>query len=97
MIAIIATLTVLFISGMAFSSQSSDEMPEGFQRVLPRGAIPAISNPTFVTAEEAAIGGNSWVLGVFIDGKARAYSLNLLNHIEIVNDQFGEKQVAAVW
>ena len=97
MTTIIATLTVLFISGMAFSSQSSEKLPEGFERVLPRGAIPAISNPTFVPAEKANIADDSWVLGVFINGQARAYSLNLLNHIEVVNDHFGDEQVAAVW
>lgn len=97
MIYTLAMLTAFLISGMAFSFQSSEEMPEGFQRILARGALPAISNPTFVKAEEAAIADDSWVLGVFIDGQARAYSLNVLNHIEVVNDRFGDEQVAAVW
>jgi hypothetical protein len=40
---------------------------------------------------------DSYVLGVVMDGKARAYSLNLLNSHEIVNDQIGDKAFAAVW
>jgi len=34
---------------------------------------------------------------VEIDGQARAYSLNLLNRHEVVNDQIGGKSFAAVW
>jgi hypothetical protein len=37
------------------------------------------------------------VLGVVIDGQARAFSLNLLNHHEVVNDQIGQTPYAAVW
>jgi hypothetical protein len=32
-----------------------------------------------------------------IEGEAHAYSLNLLNHHEVVNDRFGDTPVAAVW
>ena len=34
---------------------------------------------------------------VVIDGEARAYSLNLLNRHEVVNDRIGEQKFAAVW
>ena len=34
---------------------------------------------------------------ILIDGQARAYSLNLLNRHEIVNDRIGDKTFAAVW
>jgi hypothetical protein len=50
-----------------------------------------------VTAAEAEIPGDAWVLGVVVDGEARAYSLNLLNRHEIVNDRVGDKSFAAVW
>ena len=68
-----------------------------FQQILPRGRIAAITQPEFVSAGEAEISGNSWVLGVVIDGEARAYSLNLLNSHEVVNDQIGQTAFAAVW
>ena len=65
--------------------------------MLPRGAIPAVFQPVFVTADSADIPDDAWVLGVEIEGEAHAYSLNLLNHHEIVNDRFGDRPVAAVW
>lgn len=71
--------------------------PPGFQRVLERGRIASIDKPEFVTASEAEVAADSWMLGILIDGEARAYSLNLLNHHEVVNDVVGGKPVAAVW
>ena len=71
--------------------------PEDFERLLPRGQIAAISEPTYVPASEANLPPRAWVLGVVIDGQARAYSLDLLNSHEIVNDRIGETNFAAVW
>ncbi len=48
-------------------------------------------------ASEADIKAGSWVLGVIIDGQPRAYSLNLLNAHEVVNDTIGDTNYAAVW
>lgn len=72
-------------------------LAQEFVRVLPRGAIAAISEPDYVVAAEANIGDNSFVLGVIIDDQPFAYSLNLLNRHEVVNDIFGGSAFAAVW
>ena len=68
-----------------------------YEQILERGGIPAIVNPTYVTAEEASIGADTWILGIVINGQARAYSLNLLNHHEVVNDNIDTTSFAAVW
>jgi len=73
------------------------ELPDDFRQLLPRGRIASVDAPTFVPASEAEISDDAWVLGVEIGGEAKAYSLNLLNHHEIINDRFGETPVAAVW
>ena len=70
---------------------------EAYEQLLPRGQIAAITEPDYVTATEAEIADGSYVLGIVIDGQARAYSLNLLNNHEVVNDQIGELPFAAVW
>lgn len=75
----------------------ADEPPPGVEQILPRGGIPAVFEPRFVAASEAEIPGDAWVLGVEIDGVAKAYSLNLLNRHEVVNDSIGERDFAAVW
>jgi hypothetical protein len=79
------------------SAMLAEELPEGVEQILPRGKIAAVFVPQFVTADEAEIADDAWVLGVVIDGQARAYSLNLLNRHEVVNDRIGEKSFAAVW
>jgi hypothetical protein len=71
--------------------------PAGYQQILPRGRIAAITRPHFVAADKAEVGNDSWVLGVVINGKARAYSLNLLNAHEVVNDRIDTTAFAAVW
>ena len=73
------------------------DLPPEYRQLLQRGAIAAIDAPAFVSAAEAEIAEDAWVLGVEIDGLAKAYSLNLLNRHEVVNDRFGELPVAAVW
>lgn len=73
------------------------EVPEGYQQVIPRGAILAIDEPEYVSASEAKISDETYVLGVLIEGQALAYSLNLLNSHEIVNDTVGSTNFAAVW
>ena len=79
------------------SAQSPEELPAGVEQIIPRGAIPAVFEPHFVPAHQAEIPDGAWVLGVVVDGEARAYSLNLLNRHEIVNDRLGERPIAAVW
>jgi len=71
--------------------------PEGYQQLLPRGGIPAINDPTYVSVDEAEIADDSMVLGVVIEETPIAFSLNLLNSHEIVNDSVGKTNFAAVW
>ncbi len=84
-------------AALALTALLGGQGPKGFEQILPRGRIAAISNPQYVAAGEARIKPNSWVLGVVIDGQPRAYSLNLLNSHEVVNDTIGETNFAAVW
>lgn len=77
--------------------QGHERLPPEFRQLLPRGRIAAIDSPRFVAAHEAKIPGDAWVLGLAIGGEARAYSLNLLNRHEVVNDRVGGRAIAAVW
>ncbi len=55
----------------------------------PRDGIPAIDDPQFLSAQQARLGGAERVLGVRINGMAKAYPIRILNYHEIVNDSFG--------
>jgi hypothetical protein len=76
---------------------NEDGLPADFKQIIPRGQIASVDEPRFVPASKAKLPPEAWVLGISIDGQARAYSLNLLNRHEIVNDAIGEKSFAAVW
>ena len=78
-------------------SEAEVDLPPDFQQIIPRGRIASVDEPMFVSAREAEIPDDAWVLGVAIGGVAKAYSLNLLNHHEIVNDTSGDVAFAAVW
>lgn len=96
----IGAAILLAVSGLApsgASARADDDPPPGVKQLLPRGKIAAVFEPQFVTADEAEIADDAWVLGISINGEARAYSLNLLNHHEVVNDVVGERPIAAVW
>ena len=98
-------LSILLLASLLYTAPAAaeelsapgDEPPEGVVQILPRGRIAAIFDPVFVAADEAEIAADAWVLGVELGGEARAYSLNLLNQHEVVNDTIGRRPVAAVW
>ena len=68
-------------------------------QVLPVGAIPAIDDPSFVSgaAANAQMSPGEPVLGIVLDGEARAYSLWQLDAHEIVNDEIKGTAIAATW
>ena len=76
---------------------AAKDRPEGFEQILPRGSIAAIDAPVYVAAEDARIPDGAWVLGFVIEGRAFAYSVNLLNAHEVVNDKVDGHAFAAVW
>ena len=90
-----AMLLMLLIA--AAVPADADVPPDGVEQLLPRGQIAAVFEPEFVGAGEAQISPDAWVLGVVVDGAAKAYSLNLLNRHEVVNDRIGDTPFAAVW
>ncbi len=79
------------------TTMAADEPPPGVEQLLPRGRIAAVLDPQFVGAADAELPDDAWILGVAVDGQAKAYSLNLLNRHEVVNDKTGETAYAAVW
>lgn len=67
-------------------------------RGLPRDAIPAIDDPVFVPADRAGFVAESEpVIGVVLDGQARAYPTWLLNGHEIVNDHVAGRAITVTW
>ena len=93
---VIASLLVLGTAAV-FTNAGSKDLMDDFKQILPRGRLAAINQPKFVPAREAKIRDEAWVLGIVVDGQARAYSLNVLNRHEVVNDRIGDRPIAVVW
>jgi hypothetical protein len=63
----------------------------------PKDGIPAIDDPAFAPVTEVQLADNEPVLGLSIDGDARAYPLRILIWHEIVNDMVGGVPVAVTY
>jgi len=65
---------------------------------VPKDAIPPLDFPKYVEASEVDfLFGNDLVIGVEINGDARAFPIKILNWHEIVNDNIGGKEVVITY
>ncbi|WP_448510196.1 DUF3179 domain-containing protein [Immundisolibacter sp.] len=62
-----------------------------------RDGIPALSAPKFKPAHEVGMGFEDRVVGVLVDGVARAYPRNVLVWHEVVNDRIGQAPFVVVY
>ena len=88
-------LTLLLVT--ALSTTAVDYTDDRIRTLLPFDAIPAITEPQFVSANAAQLDADAPVIGVTFNGESHAYSLYLLNGHEIVNDVVGGQNIATTW
>lgn len=64
-----------------------------------RRPFPAITQPKIVESKASSVSDNELVIGVIVDGKARAYPINQLTgpRREIINDTLANTPIAATW
>ncbi|MEO1145039.1 MAG: DUF3179 domain-containing protein [Cyanobacteria bacterium J06638_22] len=63
----------------------------------PKDGIPSIDAPQFDTAETTPFGEDEWVVGMVVNGEAKAYPYGILNWHEIVNDTIGGVNVSVTY
>ncbi len=64
----------------------------------PKDGIPSLTEPSFVSAEEALfMDGDDMVIGLQIGSEKKAYPVKILNWHEAVNDRIGGIEVLATW
>ena len=68
-----------------------------WQQLLRRDSIKPIYNPTFTSAAEAAYDDRELVIGVALNGEAKAYPIGPLNGREMVNDLLGGVPILVTW
>lgn len=69
------------------------------QRSVPKDAIPALVEPQFVRSSEIGnlLAPKDRVLGVYLNGEAKAYPIRILNWHELVNDEVGGQPILVSW
>jgi hypothetical protein len=72
---------------------------EEIRASVARDAIPALTRPEFLSADQAdrLLKRSERVLGVALNGEAKAYPLRILNWHELVNDSLGGQPVLVSW
>ncbi|HUG25497.1 DUF3179 domain-containing protein [Piscinibacter sp.] len=63
----------------------------------PKDGIPAIDRPKFLPASQAGLGDGERILGLALEGVARAYPVRILNWHEVVNDRVGDRAVTVTY
>lgn len=86
-------------SGQAVSGQDTPSVERYEPRQVLRRPIRPIVNPMIVDIDAADIDDNELVIGVEVNGAARAYPINQLTgpQREIINDVLGGTAIAATW
>lgn len=104
-------ILVLFLSSLLYSNLVASPIKNGFDlenssipvsKILsggpPRDGIPSIDSPKFISVNNADyLKADDRVIGVEINGKARAYPIRILNWHEIVNDVHNGKPIAVTF
>ena len=72
-------------------------MPPGFRQLLDRDDIAPIYDPVFVSADGVDWNDGDLVIGLAIEGDARAYPVGFLNRREMVIDSVAGIPVLVTW
>jgi hypothetical protein len=84
-------------SGVYNPVLAGEPLPDGFRQVLPRDAIRPVYEPEFVSADDVSWDGEADVIGVEIEGEARAYPVSFLNGREMVIDEIADVPIVVTW
>ena len=91
------SLLLLVASATAFTSP----LAWGFGYTVRRDSFPVFNNPTMISGRAAEKQGvvfpRAAVIGVVINGDARAYPINIMGFHELGNDTVGGIPIAVSW
>ena len=91
------TLLLILLLVTTACASAEDYTDDPIRTLLPFDAIPAITDPQFVSANAAKLDADAPVIGVTFNDESHTYSLYLLNGHEIVNDVVGGLNIATTW
>ena len=76
---------------------STPEPDYRYNQLLGRDSIRPVYEPEFAPADQVQLADDELVLGIEIDGQAKAYPISVLNFREMVNDELAGVPILATW
>lgn len=76
---------------------AGERLPADFRQILPRDAIQPVYDPVFTTPGRVDWPDSTDVIGIEIDGEAKAYPIDFLNGRELVVDELGGIPILVSW
>lgn len=100
--------SVIPVSGLPVASPDPDavpdptvgsdvELPTGYRLAFPRDAIAPVYEPAFVPADAVDWAARTLVIGLEIEGEAKAYPVSFLNRREMVIDRLAGIPILVTW
>jgi hypothetical protein len=74
-----------------------DDREYQFPQLLPFDGIAPVYAPEFVRADQAPLLDDELVIGVVLDGEAKAYPITVLRFREMVDDELGGIPILVTW
>jgi len=75
----------------------SDTNEYYFPQLLAFDGIPPVYDPKFIAANEAPLIDDELVIGIALDGQAKAYPVTVLSYREMVDDELAGIPILVTW
>ena len=95
---VVAGLSLFMCAGFDFSRHSIP-VEEIYDEGPGKDGIPSINNPRFISVDQAdgdLLADKDRIIGLVVNGKAKAYPIKILNWHEIVHDRIGDRRVVVI-
>lgn len=76
---------------------AGEPLPDGFRQLLPRDAILPVYDPEFASVARTTWPDDTDVIGVSLDGEAKAYPVSFLGGRELVVDEIAGEPILVSW
>ena len=97
-------LSVTLCGSAAYSQARSKKALESEYRsnsfrAVSRDSFPVLHNPSMGTVEDGdrVLQPNEWVIGIALNGEAKAYPVDVMGIHELINDAVGGTPITVCW
>ena len=79
------------------SAREQQFLMQGYRWLIPFDGIRPVYAPRFTNAEKADLAPEELVIGIAVDGEAKAYPVSVLRFREMVNDEIAGIPILVTW